>query len=101
MIFIDLGASLSTGRSDFHKENNENHRYFDEISVKSSKHPLDDFRKLLDRFLWYKSSSQTLSDTLGPKKWGPATYQTRAMLPPLKIFQMDTVISARHHAYCS
>ena len=58
-----------------------NQYYFDEISVKSTKHALDDFPQLLDRFLWYKSSSQTLSDTLGPKKWGPATYQTRAMLP--------------------
>ena len=82
-----FGTSLSPGHSDFHKKINENHRYFDEISVKSTKHALDDFPQLLDRFLWYNPSSQTLSDTLGPKKWGPATYQTRTMFPPLKIFR--------------
>ena len=91
MIFIVFLMKIAAAGAQTSPQINENHKHFDEISVKSTKHALNDFSQLLDRFLWYKSSFQTLSDTLGPKKWGPATNQSSfsswtQLLPAAELF---------------
>ena len=54
MIFIVFLMKIAAAGAQTSPQINENHKHFDEISVKLTKHALDDFPQLLDRFLWYK-----------------------------------------------